>query len=55
MGFPIGSPAGMELRHSLLSGGVNKLTARKSHKPPHIEKRANSIPARESQHVDYVN
>ena len=41
-------PAGMELRHNLSSGGINKLTARKLHKPPHIEKQTNSIPVRES-------
>ena len=36
----------MELRYNLLSGGMNKLTVRKSYKPPHIEKRTNSIPRR---------
>jgi len=35
---------GMELGHNFLCGGMNKLTIRKSHKPPHIEKRMNSIP-----------
>jgi len=34
---------GMGLRCSLLSGGMNKLIVRKSHRPPHIEKRANSM------------
>ena len=34
----------MEVRHSLLSGGMNKLTVRKPYKPPHVEKRTNSIP-----------
>ena len=37
---------GMELRHSLLSGGMNMLTVRKLHKPPHVEKQINSIPRR---------
>ena len=36
----------MELRYSLLSGGMNKLTVRKCHKPPHIKQRMNSIPRR---------
>lgn len=36
----------MELSHSLLSGGISKLNARKVHKPPHVEKRMNSIPRR---------
>ena len=27
---------GMELRHSLISGGMNKLTACRLHKPPHV-------------------
>ena len=34
----------MELWHSLLSGGMNKLTVRMIYKPPHIEKQTNSIP-----------
>ena len=29
---------GMELRYSLLGGGMNKLTIRKLHKPPHVKK-----------------
>jgi len=33
----------MELRHSLLSGGMNKLTIRKLYKPPQVEKQTNSI------------
>ena len=35
---------GMELSHNLISGGMNKLTIRKPHKPPYVEKRMNSIP-----------
>jgi len=37
---------GMELRYGLLSGGMNKLTIRKSHKPPQVEKQTSSIPRR---------
>ena len=33
----------MELSPSLLSGGMNKLTIRKPHKPPRVEKQTNSI------------
>ena len=45
----------MELRHSVLSGGRNKLSIRKLHKPPHVEKQQNSIPVRKSQHISHVN
>lgn len=41
--FPL---RGMELRYSLLCGGMNKLTTRKSHKPPYIKQQMESIPRR---------
>lgn len=44
---------GMELSHSLLSGGMNELTIRKPHKPPHVEKQMNSIP-RQGNLLEYV-
>ena len=53
--FPRDSLTGMEVEHSLLSGGINKLNIRKFHKPPHVKKRMNSIPVRESQRANYVN
>jgi len=39
----------MELSHGLLSGGMNKLTVSKFHKPPPVAKRTSSIPRGESQ------